>query len=48
MLSSSLSDYRDAYVIKKGVITMTEADVDAAARQANQRNKQVAFKNCSP
>ena len=48
MLSSSLCDYADAYIFVKGTITITGAGNDAAARQANERNKGVIFKNCAP
>ena len=48
MLKSSLCDYSDAYVLVKGKITVTGAGDDAAARQADERNKGVAFKNCAP
>ena len=48
MLKSSLCDYSDAYIIVKGKITITGAGADAAARQADERDKGVAFKNCAP
>ena len=48
MLKSSLCDYSDAYIHVKGKITITGAGDDAAARQADERNKGVAFKNCAP
>ena len=48
MLKSSLCDYSDAYIIVKGKITITGAGDDAAARQADERDKGVAFKNCAP
>ena len=48
MLKSSLCDYSDAYIIVKGTITITGAGADAAARQADERDKGVAFKNCAP
>ena len=48
MLKSSLCDYSDAYVLVKGKITITGAGADAAARQADERDKGVAFKNCAP
>ena len=32
----------------KGIITITRAGADAAARQADERNKRVIFKNCAP
>ena len=48
MLKSSLCDYSDAYILGKRKITITGAGDDAAARQADERDKGVAFKNCSP
>ena len=44
MLKSSLCDYSDAYILVKGKITIT----GAAARQTDERDKGVAFKNCAP
>ena len=48
MLKSSLCDYSDAYVLVKGQIIITGAGDDAAARQADVRDKGVAFKNYAP
>ena len=48
MLKSSLYDYSDAYNLVKGIITITGAGADAAARQADERDKDVAFKNFAP
>ena len=48
MLKSSLCDYSDAYILVKGKITITGRGADAAARQADERDKGVAFKNCAP
>ena len=48
MLKFSLCDYSDAYILVKGKITITGAGDDAAARQADERDKGVAFKNCTP
>ena len=48
MLKSSLCDYSDAYILVKGAITITGAGADAAARQADESDKGVAFKNCAP
>ena len=48
MLKSSLCDYSDAYILVKGTITIAVAGDDAAARQADERDKGVAFKNCAP
>ena len=44
----SLCDYSDAYILVKGKITITGAGDDTAARQADERDKGVAFKNCAP
>ena len=48
MLKSSLCDYSDAYILVKGTITIAGAEADAVARQANERDKSVAFKNFAP
>ena len=48
MLKSSLCDYSDAYILVKGTITINGIGADAAARQADEREKGVAFKNCAP
>ena len=48
MLKSSLCDYSDAYILVKGKFTITGAGDDEAARQADERNKGVVFKNCTP
>ena len=48
MLKSSLFDYSDAYIFVRGKITITGAGDNAAARQADERDKGVAFKNCAP
>ena len=48
MLKSSLCDYSDAYILVKGTITIAGEGDDAAARQADVRDKGVAFKNCTP
>ena len=45
MLRSSLYDYSDAYILVNGKIRITGAGDDAAARQADERDKGVAFKN---
>ena len=46
MLRSSLCDYSDAYILVKGNITVNNtADAGAAA---NNTNKKVIFKNCTP
>ena len=43
MLKSRLCDYSDAYILVKGKTTITEARDDAATRQADERDKGVAF-----
>ena len=48
MLRSNLCDYADSYILVKGTITITGAGNDAAARQADERDKGVTFKNCAP
>ena len=48
MLKSSLCDYSDAYILVKGMIKITGRGADAAARQADERDKGVSFKNCAP
>ena len=48
MLKSNLCNYADAYIFFKGRITITGAGDDAAARQLNERNKGVTFKNRAP
>ena len=48
MLKSSLCDYSDAYILVKGTITITGAGADAATRQADEKDKGVAFKSCGP
>ena len=48
MLKSSLCDYSDAYILVKGKITITGRGADVAARQADERDKDVAFENCAP
>ena len=48
MLKSSLCDYSDAYILVKGRITITREGAGDAAKQADERNKGVIFKNCAP
>ena len=47
-LRSSLCYYADAYILFQGTITITGAEDNVAARQADQRNKGVIFKNSVP
>ena len=46
MLRSSLCNYVDAYILVKGIITITGAGDDAVARRADERNESVIFQNC--
>ena len=48
MLRPSLSDYSDVYILVKEKITIAGAGDDAAAREADERDKGIAFKNCAP
>ena len=48
MLKYNLCDYSDAYILVKRAITITGTGADAAARQVNDRDKGVIFKNCAP
>ena len=48
MLRSNLCDYADSYILVKGTVTITGAGDDAAARRADERNKEITFKNCVP
>ena len=48
MLRSNLCDYADSYILVKGTITITGAGDDADARQADEREKGLTFKNCAP
>ena len=44
MLRSSLCDYRDAYILVKGNISVN--NTGAAGAATNNINKKVIFKNC--
>ena len=46
MLKSDLCDYSDAYMFVKDTITITGAGDSPAARQLDETNKDVMFKNC--
>ena len=48
MLRSNLCDYADPYILVNGRIWITGAGDDAAATQADERDKGVTFKNCAP
>ena len=45
MLRSNLCDYADSYILVKGTVTITGAGANADARQADERDKGVTFKN---
>ena len=46
MLRTSLCDYSDAYILVKDTITVLNTEADGP--DANNNNKKVIFKNCSP
>ena len=48
MLKSDLCDYADAYIFVEESIRITGQGDDAAARNLDERNKGVTFKNCAP
>ena len=48
LLKSSIYDNSDTYILVKGKITITGAGNDEATRQADERDKGVAFKNYAP
>ena len=48
MLRSNLCDYADSYILVKGTITFTGAENNDAARQQDEKDKGVTFKNCAP
>ena len=47
MLRSNICDYANSYIFVKGTITITGAGDAAAARQADEKDKEVTFKNCA-
>ena len=48
MLRSNLCDYADAYILVKGTITIAGAGNYDVARQADERDKGITFKNYAP
>ena len=46
MLKVSLCNYRDVYILLKGIITV--ADISAAGAAANDANKKIIFNICAP
>ena len=48
MLRSNLCDYGDSYILVKGTITITGVGANADARNTDERDKGITFKNCAP
>ena len=48
MLRSNLCDHADAYILVKGIKTITGAGNDDATKRADERDKGATFKNCAP
>ena len=48
MLKSSLCDYSDAYLLVNRTATISGVGADTAARQADERNREVIFENWTP
>ena len=48
MLRSNLCGYADAYILVKGTIPITGAGNDDVAKQEDERDKGVTFKNYAP
>ena len=48
MLRSNLCDYADSCILVKGTIAITGAGANGDARQADERDKEITFKNCAP
>ena len=46
MLKSILCDYSDEYILVSGTITLARAGAQDVAKQLDERNKGVIFKNC--
>ena len=46
IVTPSLCDYNDAYILFSRTITITGAGANDAAKQLDERNKRVTFKNC--
>ena len=45
MLRCNLCDYADSYILVKGTIAVIGEGVDAAAERADERDKELTFKN---
>ena len=48
MLTASLCDDNDAYILAEGRITVVEQGANASAIAADRNDKEVVFKNCVP
>ena len=48
MLRSNLWDYADTYILLKVTITITGTGDDDAAKQLEEKNEGIIFKNCAP
>ena len=48
MLGFNLWDYADSYILVKGTITITGAGNNDIARQVDEIDKGITFKNCAP
>lgn len=48
VLNSYLFDYNSAYILAKGIITITGAETNAIVRLADGGSKQIVFKNYDP
>ena len=47
MLRFNLCDYADSYILVKGTITITGEGDNAAEERADEKDKEVTFKNCA-
>ena len=48
MIPSNLCDYNDAYIVVSGTTTITGEGAPGNAKQLDERNKGVMFKNYAP
>ena len=48
MIRSHLCDYSDEYILVRGTITINRAGDNDSAKQADERNKGVIFKDYAP
>ena len=47
ILKSSLCDHSDEYILDGGTVTITGARANYVAKRADEREKEVIFKNCA-